>query len=145
MSRTPGLVVLLALVGAFGACRKSDPPTPRAEFGVLFGGDIQDRSTIPLELEPERQDLALRVTFPAPLEREALVSWELERPTKQRAPDGGIAYAAEIGERRARRGERRVDAKLRFRRGDPVGTWRVRVRVDDQVILERAFQVVEPP
>lgn len=134
----------LALASAL-ACRAEESEPPKAEFGVLFGGDIQDRASIPLELSPERQELGLRVTFPRPLERDARVSWELERPTSKRGPDGGIAYAAELGERRARPGERRVDAKLKFRRGDPVGTWRIRIRVNGQIRLDRAFEVVEAP
>lgn len=134
------------LVGALlaaGACRNgSEAPRARVEFGVPFGGDVQDRSTI--ELGKERE-LALRVTFPEPLARETVVSWELERPSKQRNPDGGVAYAAEIGERRVRAGERRVDASLGFRRGDPPGTWRIHVRIDGRPALDRQFQVIEPP
>lgn len=143
---TPRQALLSACLAVAG-CRSlsEEPARPKAEFGVLFGGEIQDRPTIPLELESERQELALRVTFPRPLERETLVSWELEKPTKQRTADGSTAFAAELGERRARRGERSVDAKLHFRRGDPLGTWRIRVRVNGQVVLERSFQVVEPP
>jgi hypothetical protein len=138
-------VLALALVLS-SACRAfTDPEPARVEFGVLFGGDVQDRDTIVFEPSPDRQELALRVTFPEPLAHETRVSWELERPTKLKNPDGSSAYAAELGERRARAGERVVHAQLRFRKGDPLGTWRIRVRIDERVALERAFQVVEPP
>jgi len=139
-----GTLLLGLLIALPTGCERAESSTVRAEFGVLFGGDIQDRTTFPLELAAERQELALRVTFPEPLAEDALVTWELERPTGQRGPDGGVAYAAELGERRARPGERRVDAKLRFRRGDPLGTWRIRVRVNGRLVLEREFRVIQP-
>jgi hypothetical protein len=142
VARASALFLVCAFAGV--SCRRpaTQPGVERTEFGVLFGGDIQDRNVIPLELDPAKQELGVRVTFGAPLARDTRVSWELERPTKERSSDGGLLYAAELGETRARSGERRAEGKLRFRRGDPLGTWRVRVRVDDTVVLERQFQVV---
>jgi hypothetical protein len=124
--------------------RRQDPDLERVEFGVLFGGDIQDRKVIPLELDSARQELALRVTFVAPLSRERVVSWELERPSSQRSADGGMLFAAELGEIKAGPGERRAEAKVAFRRGDLPGTWRLHVRLDGRSVLERAFTVGEP-
>jgi hypothetical protein len=135
---------------AFGLCcvgcpqKRADPELERIEFGVLYGGDIQDRAVIPLELAPARQELALRVTFRAPLSRERVVSWELERPAPQKSADGGALFAAELGEIRARIGEQRAEAKLAFRRGDSPGTWRLHVRIDGHPALERTFTVKEP-
>lgn len=131
---------VLALLLGF-ACRSQPSEVEIAEFGVLFGGDIQDRETIPLELDPLRQELSLRVTFREPLRAERLVKWELERPTSKRGPDGGLLYAAELGEIRARPGELRAETKLRLRPGDLPGTWRVRARVGGDLVLERSFQV----
>lgn len=136
-------VVTLALGLPGCPARREDPELERVEFGVLFGGDIQDRPALPLELDPARQELALRVTFRAPLTRERVVSWELERPTAQRSADGGVLFAAELGEIRARVGERRAEAKLAFRRGDLPGTWRLHVRIDGRVALQRTFTVSE--
>jgi hypothetical protein len=135
---------------AFGLCcagcpkKPADPELERIEFGVLFGGDIQDRPVIPLELAPARQELALRVTFRAPLARERVVSWELERPATQKSADGGSLFAAELGEIRARVGEQRAEAKLAFRHGDSPGIWRLHVRIDGRLALERTFTVKEP-
>jgi hypothetical protein len=123
----------------------NDADVERAEFGVLFGGDVQDRTSIPLELDSTRQELAIRVTFRRPLETDRLLNWELERPTSKHGPDGGVLYAAELGQIRARAGERRAEAKLSFHPGDPAGEWRVRVRLDRSVILERSFEVTAPP
>lgn len=132
--------MLLFLVGTL-TCRSEQADPPRAEFGVLYGGDIQDRAQIPLELSPEKQEIGLRLTFPTPLTEDAVVSWELERPTRQKGVDSGIAYAAELGEQRVRRGESRVDVKLRFRKGDPLGTWRIRIHLNRKLVLERPFEV----
>jgi hypothetical protein len=136
--------LMLALLCAGCPRQREDPALERVEFGVLFGGDIQDRAVIPLELDPARQELSLRVTFRAPLTRERVVSWELERPSSQRGADGGTLFAAELGEIKAGPGERRAEAKIAFRRGDLPGTWRLHVRLDGRAVLERAFTVGEP-
>jgi hypothetical protein len=139
-----GFLCALAL-GMLGCpARNADADVERVEFGVLYGGDIQDRPVIPLELDSTRQELALRVTFRAPQERERVLSWELERPAPQRGADGGALFAAELGEIRAHVGERRAEAKIAFRRGDPPGAWRLTVRLDGRALLERAFTVTEP-
>lgn len=140
---TRALLVALGLSCVGCPRQHEDPDLERVEFGVLFGGDIQDREVIPLELDPARQELALRVTFRAPLARERVVSWELERPAHQKGADGGALFAAQLGEIRARIGERRAEAKLAFRRGDLPGTWRVHVRIDGRSALERTFTVKE--
>jgi hypothetical protein len=138
-----GSLVLATLL--LVACRDRDPDAAiRAEFGVRYGGDIQDRSTLPLELDASKQELGLRVTFPAPLARSRRLRWEFERPSAERAPDGGVLYAAELGETELKPGERRADAKLSFRKADRPGVFRIRVRVDERVVLERAIQVVAP-
>jgi hypothetical protein len=122
-----------------------EPAVERAEFGVLFGGDIQDRPVLPLRPGPAPEGLgeglALRVTFARPLEREVEVSWEIERPAGKRAPDGGALYAAEVGHLRAETGARRVDARFHFRPSDPPGTWRARIRVAGRVVYDRSFRV----
>jgi hypothetical protein len=125
-------------------CRNSnvDPEVERVEFGVPFGGDIQDRTQIPLDLEG--RELALKVTFRAPLTRERSLSWELERPTNSRASDGGMLFSAELGEARVLRGERSAEAKFSLRRGDLPGPWRIRVRLEGRTLLERRFEVTEP-
>jgi hypothetical protein len=137
----PTLAGLLLLLAA-GACRGADDAAPRAEFGVLFGGDIQDRERLPLELDRAKQELGLRVTFAEPVRRPTRISWEVERPSALRGLDGGVTRAAELGSLTLSSGERRADASFAFRAGDPPGAWRVRIRVEDRVVLERGFEVV---
>ncbi len=144
-ARRRPLHALLAAAGLLAlACRASGPSQDieRVEFGVLFGGDVQDREEIPLELDSARQELGVRVTFRAPLSAPRLVRWELERPTALKAADGGVAYAAEIGQIQARRGERRAEAKVRLRANDLPGIWRIHVDVDGKRALDRSVRMV---
>jgi hypothetical protein len=137
-----GWLVLLWL--GLVSCRSTDESRPRAEFGVLFGGDIQDRERLVLEADPSKQELGVRVTFAEPVTRATRVSWEVERPSEVRGLDGGTTRAAELGNVTLGAGERRADGKFVFRAGDPPGSWRVRVLVDGQSVLDRSFEVVLP-
>lgn len=144
MTRLDRAVAAAALGALALSCHRGEQSdVERVEFGVLYGGDIQDRASMPLELDPAKQELALRVSFREPVHRERLVRWEFERPISDRkAPDGGTLFSAELGEVPVHVGERRADAKLAFRKSDRPGTFRIRVRLDDRVVLERALAVV---
>lgn len=139
---TRGCVAVAWLL--LGACRNDAEAKPRAEFGVLFGGDIQDRERLVLETDPSKQELGVRVTFPEPVTRRTRVSWEVERPSEVRGLDGGTLRAAELGNVTLGPGERRADGKFAFRAGDPPGSWRVRVTVDGEPVLDRGFEVTLP-
>ena len=143
-------VIIGVIVGLAGvlvvrsARRDAETRLPRAEFGVLFGGDIQDRDRLTLELDSNKQELGLRVTFPEPVTRATRVDWEIEKPSGVRGLDGGFARAAELGKIELSPGERRADAKFGFRKGDLPGSWRVRVSIDGESVLNRGFEVVLP-
>jgi len=139
-----GLRVAALVLTVLAGCRSPsvDSDVLRVEFGVPFGGDIQDRAQIPLDLET--RELALRVTFREPLVRDRVLSWELERPSNARGSDGGMLFAAELGEARVGKGERSAEAKLAFRRSDPPGPWRIYARLDGRALLDRKFEVVDP-
>jgi hypothetical protein len=140
-----GVVVGIAGVLAVRAARRdTERATPRAEFGVLFGGDIQDRERFTLETDPNKQELGLRVTFPAPVSRPTRVDWEIEKPSNVRGLDGGATRSAELGKIELTAGESRADAKFGFRKGDLPGSWRVRVSIDGESVLNRGFEVVLP-
>lgn len=140
-----GVVVGIAGIVAVRAARDDAARAlPRAEFGVLFGGDVQDRERITLELDPDQQELGLRVIFPEPVRESTRVDWEVEKPSNVRALDGGLARSAELGKIEVPPGERRADSKFAFRKGDLPGSWRVRVSVDGETILNRGFEVVLP-
>jgi hypothetical protein len=56
----------------------------------------------------------------------------------------GALFEAELGEIQAHVGEQRAEAKISFRRGDSPGNWRLHVRLDGRVVLDRTFTVGEP-
>jgi hypothetical protein len=125
-----------------GACRKREKAKPaRASFGVFFGGEVQEREEVPLILDRTRQSIGVRVTFEEPPAKAEPVSWELEKPGTGK--DGGPGVV-DYGQARARPGERTLDIPLAFRAGDRTGTWRVRVMLGSESLLDRPFRVVPP-
>ena len=124
---------------------EQDPLVARAAFGVFFGGQIQDRKELPFELDPAKQALGIRVDFREPLTHQARLSWEIERPlnTKTSKADAGLDRVTEVGEARARVGERRLDVPVLLRQGQVLGSWHVRVKVDERTVIDRDVLVFD--
>ena len=139
-------VALLAL-GSLGcpAKRDPDPLVERASFGVFFGGQIQDRTELPFELDPAKEQIGVRVDFRAPLTRAVPVAWEIARPASMKAKksDAGGDQIVEVGEAAGRVGEKRLDIPLSLRQGQVLGTWHVRVKVDARVVIDRDVLVFD--
>jgi hypothetical protein len=133
----PALAVLCCEVAEPGA-----KLVDKARFGVFFGGQLQDRSELALELDRGKQSIGIRVDFKEPLEREVTVGWELSMPTrgKPAKPDAGDRVV-QYGEARARVGQLRLDVPLSFRPSDSPGTWHVRVRVEGAIVIDRDVTV----
>jgi hypothetical protein len=114
----------------------------RARFGVFFGGQVQDRNELVLELDQSKQSMGIRVDFKRPLERELTLGWELSLPQtgKSAVRDAGDRVV-QYGEARARVGQTRLDVPLAFRPGDPAGVWHVRVTVERAVVIDRDVTV----
>ena len=143
-----GGVPLLALtLCALGCPAKSDPDSlvERAAFGVFFGGQIQDRSELPFELDQAKQRIGVRVDFRAPVTRAVPVAWEISRPAsgKAKKSDASVDQIVEVGEANARVGESRLDIPLSLRQGQVLGTWHVRVKVDAHVVIDRDVLVFD--
>jgi hypothetical protein len=136
------LFALAALATTLGAgCRKqAESERVTAHFGVLFGGQVQEREEIPLVHDRSRLALLVRVEWAEPPETAARVHWELAQPANPKDADAGSRVA--YGDARARPGESMLDIPLAFKPGDRPGPWRVRVEVDGRPVLERPFQVV---
>jgi hypothetical protein len=129
----------LALV----ACEKpAETPPLDAKFGVFFGGQVQEREELSLVLDRTRQSHGIRLDFREPPVRPLRVAWEIEKPTTAKVGDAG--KLVEYGETRTRPGEERLEIPLAFRQDDRPGAWRVRVVVDERVVLDRPFRVVPP-
>ncbi|HYQ17244.1 MAG TPA: hypothetical protein VEQ58_15835 [Polyangiaceae bacterium] len=136
------LLAFVASAPLSGACRRApESVVAEAEFGVFFGGQVQELKEIAKELDPARQRHGIRLAFRAPLTRELKVVWELSLPV----PEKGGPRSAIVGETSARVGETRLDVPLAFRPSDPLGAWHAKVTADGQVVIDRDFTVVAPP
>jgi hypothetical protein len=130
------LVPLLAL-----GCRHEQGIVKEAEFGVFFGGQVQELKEIEKELDAARQQHGFRLTFRAPLAREVPVQWEISLPV----PEKGGPRPALVGQTTAKVGQSILDVPLSFRPTDPLGAWHAKVTADQQVVIDRDFTLVAPP
>ena len=134
----------LALVGLFSAC-DVEPVKPGAvaTFGVLYGGQIQQKREIPFELDPARQTQAFRVTLDAPAPSPLRVAWELSKPGR-----GGRKPTTKLEEAHLATGETLFERTLPFAPGDPTGLWNLRVVLTlpdgrETLVLDRPFEVYD--
>jgi hypothetical protein len=133
---------LLALACCSWGCQRApESLVAEAEFGVFFGGQVQELKEIAKELDPARQQHGIRLAFRQPLTHDVKVVWELSLPL----PEKGGPRPALVGQAIARVGQSRFDAPLTFRPTDPLGLWHAKVSADDQVVIDRDFSVVPPP
>ena len=129
-----------ALLG-LGCSRAPQSVVAEAEFGVFFGGQVQELKEIAKELDPARQRHGFRLVFREPLKRDVKIAWELSLP----ATEKGTPRAALVGETVARERETRLDVPLAFRPSDPLGVWHAKLSADGEVAVDRDFTVVAPP
>lgn len=132
MKRRSFVMVALAL-----GCQRGKSDNVEAEFGVFFGGQVQELKEIPKELDPGRQQHGFRLTFRAAPAQDVAISWELSLP----ATDKGGPRAALVGRATAKAGQRVLDIPLAFRPSDPLGSWHAKLTADSQVVVDRDFQV----
>jgi hypothetical protein len=136
-------LLAFALLAAL-ACSKAEPAgIEQAEFGVFFGGQVQELKEIQKELDPARQKHGFRITFAKPLAAQALVQWEISLPGAEK----GGPRPALVGQAKLSPGERVLDVPLSFRPSDPLGSWHAKVTVDGRSVIDRDFAVVaaQPP
>lgn len=130
----------LALLLSCGCDAKPQGVVKEAEFGVFFGGQVQELKELPKQLDATRQRHGFRLTFAAPLARDIPVTWEISLPpTDKSAPRPAL-----IGQASAKAGQSVLDVPLAFRPTDPLGSWHAKVTADDVVVIDRDFSVVAP-
>jgi hypothetical protein len=130
----------LALLLSCACDAKPKGVVKQAEFGVFFGGQVQELKELPKQLDPARQRHGFRLTFAAPLARDVPVAWEISLPpTDKSAPRPAL-----IGQATAKAGQSVLDVPLAFRPTDPLGSWHARVIADEVVVIDRDFSVVAP-
>jgi hypothetical protein len=140
-------LLVFCLVACFERTRPNDGEV-RAEFGIFYGGQVQERHQIPFEIDAARQTFGFRLQLdPAP--GDALdIHWELAmagagRP--RRDSQGRLARPRKVllGQARWRPGETTFEQTLPLSAGDPLGLWSIRVLVGGRVVLDRPFLVYD--
>jgi hypothetical protein len=141
--------VWLLLFLALPACeeRATAGLVKRAQFGIFFGGQVQEREQIPFEPSRASQVQGFRLEFTAPLEADLAVEWEINRPrgsqkSARSAPQQSDRLV-QLGQARARAGQTRFDQVLPFKPGDPLGVWNIRVLAGGQLAIDRRFLVYD--
>jgi hypothetical protein len=143
------LIVALSVLGSCRPAPHGEGLVERARFGVLYGGEIQERQQIPFELDRRKLTLVLRVDFSQPLPREVRVAWWIDMPGSAKGVRDmqgrrGAGRLVKVDEARIPAGRARFDQVLPLSPGDPLGTWKIRAEVDGKTVLERPFVVYDP-
>lgn len=123
-------------------------PDFSSEFGVFFGGQVQQRKEIPFELDATRQTQGFRVRLEPPPKDPVEVRWELALPgagRPRRDSQGRLARPRKVllGQARWRPNEPVFEQALPFTPGEPLGLWSIRVLVGSRVVLDRPFWVYD--
>lgn len=125
-----------------------EPPPVLAEFGIFYGGQVQERQQLPLSLDNTRQTQGFRLEASSPPRDAIEVRWELGMPgVGRRVTDSQGRRArprkVKLGQARWRPGEAIFEQALPFTPGDPFGLWNIRVLVGSRVVLDRPFMVYD--
>jgi hypothetical protein len=130
---------------ASSACTpKRTTPIEKAEFGVLFGGQVQERTEIPFELDTTRQALGFVITLEEPLTSPATLHWELSKPgPSSRLPDP-MDRRVELFDAPLAAGQTRISKPVVFEPGDSLGLWNIRVVLGNHLAIDRSFMVYDP-
>ncbi len=139
MTRLAPLAFVLVSVIACND-KHASAPAPRAQLGVFFGGQVQERDEIPFELDGARQTQGFRIDFPPAPGKSHHVRWEIDRPDSGRHGQGRVVS---ISEADVRAGQSRFDQSLPFKPGDPLGLWNIRVLVDGDIVIDREITVYD--
>ncbi len=144
-----GWVLALVLCGACHSASRAEKLVERAQFGVLYGGEIQERQRIPFELDRRKLTLVLRIDFAEPLRREVRIGWSLDMPgnvkgVRDAQGRRGAGRLVKVDDARVPAGRSRFDQVFALSPGDPLGSWQIRAEVDGQTVLERPFVVYDP-
>jgi len=141
ISRRTFTLTLLAMLATATSCEppaERQGPVRRAQLGLFFGGQVQERDEIPFTLDRSKQTQGFRIDFAAPLAAPLDIRWEIDRPKIR-----GNGRVAELGAGQARVGQERFDHELPFEPGHPLGTWNVRVIAGEQIVIDRPVLVYD--
>ncbi len=150
-SRAAAAWACVGLGSAHTACEPwGSAPEARvaAEFGIFYGGQVQQRQDIPLEVDASRQRQGFRLQLTPPPDRALEVRWELGMPGSGRTVLDSQGRKArprkvQLGQAHWRPGAAAFEQLLQFSPGDPLGLWNIRVMVGRQVVIDRPFLVYD--
>jgi hypothetical protein len=137
-------LLALSALGCKNPLAGSNSNLAVAQFGMFFGGQIQQRVELPFEFDSTRQTQGFRLLFERPLAKKTVVEWTLDYPTARTGPRGpSNAPRAQRSERAILpKGADRFEQLLTLRPTDVPGTFNIRVSVDDTVVLDRPFRLM---
>ncbi len=125
------------------ACTKPAPRpnrlVKRAQFGIFFGGQVEQRREIPFQVDRSKQMQGFRIDFAKPLAHPHRISWAIDTPGGHNSP-GRLTH---VGQEQVQAGQKRLDHPMPFKPGDPLGVWNIRVMVDQQIVIDRVFRVYD--
>jgi hypothetical protein len=115
-----------------------------AQFGLFFGGQIQQRLELPFELDSTRQTQGFHLKFREPVRQPTQIEWTLDYPTARTGPRGpSNAPRAERTERATLPvGADRFEQSLTLQPTDLPGTYNLRICVDEEIVMDRPFLLV---
>lgn len=124
----------------------SDLPV-KAQAGIFFGGQVQNRSVWPLVLDKARQTQGFRLEFKQALKEPAQINWEIVHPpaaVKRHSSASGdpvpSTFAVTVPA-----GTERFDQLIPFSDNDRPGEWKLRVTVNGTNVLSKSITVVARP
>ncbi len=143
-----GLMLLGAGMLSCQAPGRVAEPGVVAEFGIFYGGHVQQRQEIPAEVDRTRQLQGFRLRLDPPPLQPLEVRWELGMPGVGRFVQDSQGRRArprkvQLGQARWRPGEAVFEQALPFLPGDPLGLWNIRVLVGSHVVMDRPFVVYD--
>lgn len=133
---------LAACLLALGCDEPASPPgaVRSARFGILFGGQVQQRDELPFELDRAKQQQGFRIELARPLDAPQTITWELSRPSGSRRGPERITV---LGRGEVAAGQTVFEQPIPFKPGDPLGLWNIRVVLGERVLIDRPFVVYD--
>jgi hypothetical protein len=116
-----------------------------AQFGLFFGGQVQQRLELPKPLSHSQSGQGVRLEFRRRLSQPTQVTWHLNHPTARNGPRGpcNAPRATRSASFMVPAGSDRFEQALAFEPTDPPGTYSLRVLVGDELVLDRSFRLVQ--
>jgi hypothetical protein len=137
---------LLACIAVLAACNDDERFLESAEFGIFYGGQVQEREQIPFVVDESRQQQGFRLVLARPAKEPMRIRWELSRPgmvPRGKALPSPEDRVTELGEATLPAGQLRFEKRFPFAAGDPLGLWNIRVTAGQHLAIDRPFTVYD--